>query len=355
MKTRVAVAGLGGVAERIHLPACRAVSEIDVVAGADPDADARARIAGKFAIGKTFHDVDSMLADVKPDVLIVGTPPASHFDVCTNALLRGVHVFCEKPFMSDVEQADRVIALAREKKLGLRVNTQYRYMTFYADARRRIEAGEFGPAYSIEFWQHMFHPPSTETNWRSKLDRYIIYEFGTHALDLASFFFDARPVSVQAHVPKCRPEFASDVLVRMTARYPGERVATFSFNRVSHAPEKYLESRIDCRDASVRISLGGVARFKVEWSRAAGRPVARFGFVKGGQSVVERHGRPKTLLSSPKPEFDLATAEHLRKFLAEIRQPAPPLDAAEHARDVLRTVFAAYESAESGETVWLRQ
>jgi len=349
------VAGLGGVADRIHLPACRAVPEIELVAAADPDAAVRTRVAAKFGIAKAFPDVDSMLAEAKPEVLIVGTPPGSHFEICQKALRAGIHVFCEKPFMTDATECDQIIALARARTLGLRVNNQYRYMTYYADAKRRLAAGEFGPAYSIEFWQHMFHPPSTETNWRSHLKRYLIYEFGTHPLDLASFFFDALPISVQAHAPKPHPEFDSDVVVRMTVRFPGERIATFSFNRISHAPEKYLESRIDCRNASVRISLGGVARVKIEWSREARRPVVKFGFLRGGQSIAERSGRPKTLLSSSKSEFASATAEHLRAFLSEIREPVPPLDAAEHAREILRTVFAAYESVESGETVWLRK
>jgi predicted dehydrogenase len=301
-----------------------------------------------------FADVDAMLAELRPEILIVGTPPATHFEICRKALQAGVNVFCEKPFMASVEEADGIIALARGNRLGLRVNNQYRYMSFYADAKRRILADEFGPAYAVEFWQHMFHPPSTESNWRSRMDRYVIYEFGTHPLDLACFFFDDLPVCVQAHAPK-RPEFSADVVVHMTARFPGERIATFWFNRISHAPEKYLETRIECRDASLRISLGGVARFKLEWSRRARRPVTRFGLVRGGQSEVERNGRPAPLRSSSRPEFDSATAENLRAFLSDVRQPSPPLEMAEHSREVLRAVFAAYESAESGETVWLRK
>jgi predicted dehydrogenase len=355
MKTRVAVAGLGGAAERILLPACRAVPELEMIGGADSEAAACASAAEKFAIPKVFPDVDSMLEDLKPEILIVSTPPATHFEICRTALGRGIHVFCEKPFVSTIAEADELIALSREKRLGLRVNNQYRFMTFYADTKRRIAAGEFGPPYSIEFWQHMFHPPSRESNWRSQMQRYVIYEFGTHPLDLACFFFDALPVSVQAHAPKCHVEFARDVVVRMTARFPDERIATFSFNRISHAPEKYLETRIDCSDASVRISLGGVARFKVEWSRRTGRPVMKFGLAKGGQSVVERNGSPAHLLSSRRPEFDSATAENIRAFLSDIRKPVPPLDMAEHSREVLRAIFAAYESAESGETVWLRK
>src|SRR5215471_8838642 len=168
MKTRVAIAGLGGVAERIHLPACRSVPEIELAGGADPDAAVRTRVADRSSLPRVFADVDAMLAELRPEILIVGTPPATHFEICRKALQVGVNVFCEKPFMASVEEADGIIALARANRLGLRVNNQYRYMSFYADAKRRILADEFGPAYAIEFWQHMFHPPSTESNWRSR-------------------------------------------------------------------------------------------------------------------------------------------------------------------------------------------
>jgi predicted dehydrogenase len=237
----------------------------------------------------------------------------------------------------------------------LRVNNQYRFMSFYAETKRRLNEGEFGRLFYIQAWQQMFHPPAKETNWRNQLKQYVLFEFGTHALDLASFFFDALPVSVSAHTPAVRPEFDADVLVQATLRFPEERLASFSFNRVTHAPEKYLEMRLDCEDASIRVSLGGVARAKIEWVRNARRPVATFGFVRGGQARAERRGVSKTLTSSAEMEFASATAAHLRYFLAEMQKPVRSLEGAEHAREILRLVFAGYESARSGETVWLSQ
>src|SRR5262249_26508355 len=124
-----------------------------------------------------------------------------------------------------------------------------------------------------------------------------------HALDLVSFFFDALPTSVNLHTPRARPEFASDVLVNGSLRFPGERLAAFSFNRITHAPEKYLEMRLDCEKASLRISLGGVARFSIEWSKAAGRPIIKAGYARGGQARVERDGRSKAYSTSKQREF----------------------------------------------------
>ncbi len=353
MRTRIGIVGAGGVADRIHLPACKEVSDIEVVGVCDPNASARDGMARKFGVSQSFSGLDQMLEQVRPDALIVGTPPATHLDICTEALEFGAHLFCEKPFMSTVKEADEIIDLAQRQNLLLRVNNQYRFMTFYADTKRRLLAGEFGRVFYIQCWQQMFHPPEKETNWRSQLTQYLLYEFGTHALDLVSFFFDALPVSVNANMPRARPEYDADVLVQMSMRFPEERLATFSFNRVSHAPKKYLEMRLDCEKASLRISLGGVAKVSVEWVGNAGRFATNWGLLKGGQARAEVDGRPTTYCSSRRGEFATATARHLERFIEEMREPVRPVENALHAREILRIVFAGYESAGSGETVWL--
>lgn len=348
------VVGLGGVAHRIHLPACHAVQEIELVGGCDPHPEARAA-AQKLGVPKTYSTVAELLKETSPEVIIVGTPPGSHFEICEAAFEAGAHVFCEKPFMPDVEQADKIIEIARAKNLLLRVNNQYRFMSFYQETKARLNRGEFGRCFYIQAWQQMFHPPAKESNWRSQLTQYVLYEFGTHALDLASFFFDSLPVSLNAHIPRARPEFDADVLVHATLRFPEERLAVFSFNRITHAPEKYLEMRLDCELASLRVSLGGVARMSVEWSRAAKKPIVKAGFLKGGQARAERNGTTTTYSTSRHGEFASATAEHLRFFLTEMREPQRSLEGALHAREILQLVFAGYESARTGETIHFRR
>ena len=258
--------GLGGVAERIHLPACRQIPDLEVVAACDPSENRRLEIGSRFQIPKTFSSATEMLAATKPDLVIIGTPPDSHFELCRQSLEAGAHVLCEKPFMRTVEEADSVIELARSRNLLLRVNNQYRYMTFFSESKRRLDNAEFGRAFCLQTWQQMFHPPSFENNWRSTMPNYLLFEFGTHAIDLACFFFGCLPETVNAVIPRARPEFQSDVLVHLTLRFPGERIAVFTFNRISHAPERYMEMRLDCEEASVRMSLGGLARAGVEWS-----------------------------------------------------------------------------------------
>src|SRR5690606_15070807 len=108
--------------------------------------------------------------------------------------------------------------------------------------------------YGIQVWQQMFHPADLDgPAWRRAMRRATLYEFGGHALDLLCFLFGAAPEAISALTPRVRPEFHSDVLVQATLRFPEERLATLWLNRVSHAPMRYLEMRLDCENASVRL------------------------------------------------------------------------------------------------------
>ena len=310
----------------------------------------------KFGLRAVYPDASALLEKEKPDAVIIGTPPDSHCKLALAALGHGAHVFCEKPFMRTVDEADQVIAAAVARNLVIAVNNQYRYMPIYARTRERLERGDFGRLYFIQCWQQMFHPPAVEkVAWRAALKQSTLYEFGTHALDLLCFFFDALPEALTAQIPRARAEYSSDVLVLATLRFPEERVATLALNRVSQAPERYLEMRLDCERASLRLSLGGVARASLEWSKRLGRPAARVSLVKGGEARQEAGGRSVAYVKEKQPAFMPATATHLARFVSAIQTGARDYDAARHAREVLRLALAGYEAAASGETVWLRK
>jgi predicted dehydrogenase len=351
--TRVAVIGLGGVADRIHLPALQSISEVEVVGACEPDEVRREAMGRRFKIGALFADAEALLAATTPDIAVIGSPPDSHQRLACLALEHGAHVFCEKPFVRVPAEADEIIALADRRGLLVAVNNQYRYMPIYRKTQQRIAAAEFGAPYLIQGWQQMFHPPSFESNWRAQLVQSTLFEFGTHALDLICFFFDALPETITTHITYPRPEIAADVVVLCQLTFPGGRAASLVLNRVSHAPERYLEMRVDCHDASIRVSLGGVARLAFTWSKPLGRPISRFSFVKGGEARIERGGRAEVLTQDRAQAFATATAAKFSDFLARVRARSTDNSEARHARALIRLVEAGYESARIGSTVAL--
>ena len=351
---RVAVVGLGAVAERLHLPACNRLPGVEVVAACETDAARRARVGRRFGVRRLYSDAAVLFRDERPDLVVVATPPDSHRDLCLLALEHGCHVLCEKPFVETAADADRVIGAAEAKGLLLAVNNQYRFMDLYRVPGERIASGEFGRLYLVQCWQQMFHPPSREGGWRAELGRATLFEFGTHALDLICFFLDALPLSISAHMPSLRPdERAADLLVQATLAFSGERLATLLCNRISHAPERYLEMRLDCERASLRLSLGGVARLGAEWRGRSRRPTARLALARGGEARVESCAGSRVLVREGREPYVTATARHIEALAERIRDGRPGVESARRARDLLRLVEAGYESARTGQTVKL--
>lgn len=350
---RVALIGLGGSAERILLPGLARVSGARVAAGCDLDARARDRAAARWKIPRVYSSPEEMLREERPDVAIVATPPLTHAELCLLALDHGCHVFCEKPFVSSLEEADRVVAAAERARRRVAVNNQYYQMPIYRAVRRFLEGGEPGRLYYIDVWQHMHLLPADEGGWKAALQpRRVLYEFGTHALDLICQFFGAYPVAVSAVTPRVHPEIDADVLVVMRLDFPGDRVANMVLNRASHAPKRYLEMRMDCERGSIRTSLGGVARFQLGWNSVRRRPKVRVGLSSGGETWWERDGGAQILMRQPYRVFSQAAAEHFEAFLVAIQADREPPVSARHAREVLRAVLAGYGSAaQSGERV----
>ena len=349
----VGLVGLGGVARRIHLPAIAAMPDLELVGAVETSAESQRLATQNFPVPRVFMRTEELLDACRPDLVIIGTPPALHHAQTKAALEAGAHVLCEKPFVASLEEADDLIATARRVQRLLAVNNQYRFMTIYHETEERLRSGQFGPPYQIQVWQQMYHPPSFEKNWRAELVRSALYEFGTHALDLICFFFDALPVAVTARTPRVPHGIESDVLVVVLLDFPGDRVATMNLHRVSQAPERYLEMRLDAEKASLRLSLGGVARASLDWAKQLGRPVLRASFARGGEVRVEEGGRSRVLVRSPKPEFASATVRHLQSIVERIRSGDVAPSAAVHAREVLKAIFAGYLSAEQGTTIRL--
>jgi predicted dehydrogenase len=154
-------------------------------------------------------------------------------------------------------------------------------------------------------------------------------------------------------VPRARGDIDADVVVQATLRFPGERLATLLFNRVSHAPARYLEMRVDCERASLRLSFGGVARVSLDGSRALGRPRLRLSLVRGGEARAEEGGRSRVLVREWTEGRPRATAVVLEELTRLVARGEAPTEGARRGRALLRAVFAAYESARTGETVWL--
>jgi len=97
---RAVVVGTGAIARGSHLPALARLAEegeTEVVAAVDIDADTVAAFCAGARIPHACTDLDRMLAERRPDLVTVCTPPTLHRPQTVAALRAGAWVRCEKP------------------------------------------------------------------------------------------------------------------------------------------------------------------------------------------------------------------------------------------------------------------
>ena len=71
--------------------------------------------------------------------VLIATPPSTHYEICDHFLRRGVNVFCEKPLVTDIEEADKLYSIAT--KTGAKLFTDWTFTHNYAVQRLKQEYG----------------------------------------------------------------------------------------------------------------------------------------------------------------------------------------------------------------------
>lgn len=93
------------------------------ILAADPSPEARDRFAEAFPGARLYDSADALLAEApeagEDDIVVISTPPSIRCKLALQALSTGRHVLCEKPFALDMEEARRMVAEARARKLHI--------------------------------------------------------------------------------------------------------------------------------------------------------------------------------------------------------------------------------------------
>jgi len=193
---RTAMVGLGKMGLS-HLAIVRAHPDIDLVAGCDATAYLT-DILSKHAGLNCYGDFDRMLENEQLDALIVATPSKLHASMVQKALDRGLHVFCEKPFVLDVADGERLVAAAKAKSLVTQVGYHYRFVGAFKEAARIVKSGALGTVHHVR--AEAYGPVVLRrkgSTWRSAKSEGggALYDYACHAIDLVNFIVDT-PTSV---------------------------------------------------------------------------------------------------------------------------------------------------------------
>ena len=298
-----------------------------------------------------------MFADPSIDIIVITTTPDTHFAFTKAAIEAGKHVIVEKPFVPTSQEAQDLVELSAKTGKLICVYQNRRWDTDFLTVKKLLDEGRIGRC--VEFNTHFdrYKPARPET-WKGTLGMEhaggVIYDLGTHLIDQVYVLF-GMPASVTGIFANQRNDGGEEpdsVTVLLQYGNGGPLVTVKA--GVMSIETKQLRYWI-------RGTKGSFEKFHLDVQEdqlKAGKKPGDEGFgVEGKESsgtlVTLEDGKPKeSTLGNIEPLTYAALYSGFAKAIQGGGFDAVPVKATE-ARDVLKIIEAARESAKTGKTIKL--
>jgi predicted dehydrogenase len=186
----------------------RLVPGAHLVAVADIAAERARKVADELEIEHSFGSLEDMLECKGIDAVVITTPDKFHAPSVKMIAAAGKDMLCEKPLALNLPDAHDLLDAVRRAGVRLQVGFMRRYDPGYAEAIRRIEAGEIGePVIFKSIGRDKDAPPLASYN--GGLNGMLFYTNSIHDFDLARWLMRDEVEEVQAYTTVAiRPEVA---------------------------------------------------------------------------------------------------------------------------------------------------
>lgn len=211
----------------------------------------RERIYGSF---QEMAEKEAAREDGIEAVAIV-TPNHMHFPAAQEFLKRGIHVICDKPMTSTLEDAEKLAELARSSDALFVLTHNYTGYPMIRQAREMIANGELGSirvvqAEYVQDWLTVAAEDagSKQAEWRTDPARSgaggAIGDIGTHAFNLLSFVTDLKTEELAAELHRFVPGRRVDDNAHIMLRLEGGARGMLWASQVAPGNENGLKLRI---------------------------------------------------------------------------------------------------------------
>ena len=332
-RVRVAVIGAGLVARRSHLPAFVASAEAEVAAIVSGRRETAEAAAAEFGVARVLPRWEDAVADPDVDAIDICAPNHLHAPIALAAARAGKHVLVEKPMALSLDEADAMIAAARETGVVLMVAHNLRFAPVYETIKRLVEEGTIGRPLAArgvfmhagpdEFW-------GATSDWFWDAERAgggALLDMGVHMIDLVRWFVGRPVLEVAAMTSRALKPTAFDDNAIALLRFEGDAVASV---QASWAARPFPDRQVMIHGERGHVAFNAVA------------PEPLVVHVLGGEN-----GR-KVVPEIPRTSERVNPFVH---FARCVRDGATPLTSGEEGRASLAIALAAYEAARTGRTV----
>ena len=341
---KIAVAGAGLIGRR-HVDLIGESKECTLCAIVDPSpgAVATARNAG----APLFVTLKDLLAQQRPDGVIIATPNVLHVDNAMDCIAAGVAVLVEKPVAHTMEEGLRLCAAIERSGAKVLVGHHRAHSPILATAREIIRQGTLGQVVGVQGSAMFFKPDYyfDEAPWRREpgggpILINMIHEIG----NLRSLLGEI--TAVQAIASSHMRGYSVEDTVAINLRFSNGALGNFLLSDTAASARSWEQTSQENKsyptypDEDCYVIAGTLGSLSIPTMRLKvfGKPVERSWLTPMTASV--------TALDRSDP-----LVHQLAHFCAVIRGEASPLVSARDGLMNLRVVDAIAESARTGATV----
>jgi len=166
------------------------LEEADVLMVCDKSPAARRRIQKAYPKVQITTNANDLIGSPEIDAVAVVTPVWTHYELAKAALENGKHIFVEKPFTSNVAQAEELIELAAKKNLKIMVDHTFLFTGAVKKIRQLLDEGALGSLYYYD---------STRVNLGLfQHDVNVIWDLAPHDLSIMDYLIQENPEAIVA-------------------------------------------------------------------------------------------------------------------------------------------------------------
>jgi len=339
-KTRVGLIGTGFIGD-IHAAAFKTVPEAEVVAVASPTPGKAEAFARERGIPKAFQDYRALLALQEVDVVTLGIPNHLHAQVTIDAAKAGKHVICEKPLCRTLEEADRMIEACRKAGVLLMYAEELCFAPKYVRARQLMEEGALGRVFLVKQSEEHFGPHMPWFWDVEKSGGGVLLDMGCHSIEYARWLFGK---------PKVQSVFASMGTYVHADKTKGEDhsfcIVDYEGGRTALAENSWAKQG----GVDDRCEIYGSAGF-TRADLLRGSSLLTYSETGYGYAVEKAATTQGYTFTMYEEIWNYGFPQEMAHFVRCVQGKETPVETGEDGREVLKIIYAAYESAGTGRRI----
>lgn len=260
---RVAVAGAGYFGQ-FHYDAWTRIEGCELVALCALEGGAET--AEKFGVPAVYPDLKPMLDTVRPDLLDITSPPATHLDMIRAAAPHVPWIICQKPFCRDLDEGRAALAEAERHGARVVIHENFRHQPWHREIKSLIEQGKIGDPYQVSFRLRPGDGQGADAYlarqpYFQKMPRLLMHETGIHFVDTFRFLM-GEVTAVSARLARLNPVIAGEDAGVVQFEFANGARGLFDGNRLaSHAARNRRltmgEMELDGPGGSIRLDGDG--------------------------------------------------------------------------------------------------